>query len=151
MPSSTGTTDFGPSRIRLWLASRWSRTVAAVVLGLMLTIPLRSLWSMFTQWKADRRVSSAYAFAVSHRDLLSTISCHCGFCEYAGHKSSVDCFVDGVDAQGRVRLSRHAERCKMCVDIALTAQALVRDGKSFTEIRQLIDWQYGDGTKVDGH
>jgi hypothetical protein len=96
---------------------------------------------------AGENTQVAYAFAVTHADVLSWMPCYCG-CAAMGHGSNLDCFVQRHDASG-VAFEEHASYCDVCVDIALKAKTMLGQGHSLLEIRQAIDATFG-GTGAPG-
>ncbi len=50
---------------------------------------------------APAPVQEAYAYAVTHPEVLRYIACYCG-CVSVGHTSNEDCFIDQVLPDGRV-------------------------------------------------
>ncbi len=53
-------------------------------------------------------VQDAYAFALSHPDVLKYIPCYCGCGRNGAHAHTLDCFVEGVEADGSIRFEDHA-------------------------------------------
>jgi hypothetical protein len=49
--------------------------------------------------KPIKEVRAMYAFAARHPEVLRYAPCYCG-CESLGHKSVLDCFIMGRDANG---------------------------------------------------
>jgi Protein of unknown function with PCYCGC motif len=83
----------------------------------------------------------AYQFAVANPDILGKIPCYCG-CGAMGHKSNYACYVNGVDAAGKVAYDNHALGCSICVDITQDTMRLYKQGKSIPEIRTYVDATY---------
>lgn len=86
-------------------------------------------------------VQQAYQFAVANPDVLKKIPCYCG-CDDLGHTSNYDCYVSGVDADGKVNFDAHALGCSICVDITQDTMRLLKQGKSVPEIKAAIDQIY---------
>ncbi len=86
-------------------------------------------------------VRTAYAFAVTHPDVLLQVPCYCG-CGNIGHTSNYDCYVSGVDADGNVTYDTHALGCSICVDITQDAMRLLNEGHSVAQVRARVDSAY---------
>jgi hypothetical protein len=80
---------------------------------------------------------AAYHYAISHPDIVKWMPCYCG-CGGMGHGSNLACYLkpDGS-------WEEHASFCDICVKITLKTKALVEQGKSLREIRQIIDDTWG--------
>ncbi len=52
-------------------------------------------------------VQDAYKFAVSHPDVLEYIPCYCGCGRSGAHANTLDCFIEGVEADGSIRFEDH--------------------------------------------
>ena len=57
--------------------------------------------------QAPPAVTGAYRFAIANQDLLSQIPCYCG-CVASGHKSNLDCFMQGTNPDGSIIFDDHA-------------------------------------------
>jgi hypothetical protein len=86
-------------------------------------------------------VQTAYQFAAANPDVMKNIPCYCG-CGNVGHASNYDCYVSGVDANGKVAFDNHALGCSICVDITQDVMRMLRDGKSPQEARAYVDATY---------
>ncbi|WP_453995639.1 PCYCGC motif-containing (lipo)protein [Bacillus nitroreducens] len=85
-----------------------------------------------------------YQAAAMHKDLLETIPCYCGCADSVGHRDAYDCFVhDNQD--GKIVWDDHGTKCGVCLDIAATSVLEYSNGKSPSEIRELIDETYKEG------
>ncbi len=91
--------------------------------------------------KAPATVQQAYRFAVANPDTLKQIPCYCG-CGAMGHTSNYSCYVQSVDAQGKISFDDHALGCGICVDITQDVMRLLKEKKSVQEIRAYIDSNY---------
>ena len=96
---------------------------------------------------ASAEVRQAYQLALARRDLFAHLPCYCG-CVLLDepHRSLADCFVR---ADGS--FDTHASGCRICVDIALDAEAASQRGLDHAAIRALIDEKYaksGPGTST---
>jgi hypothetical protein len=83
-----------------------------------------------------------YAFAADNRDRLGYIPCYCG-CRREGHRSVLDCFVEGFTSNGIPIWSDHAFTCETCVNIVREVLLMTRDGMSLRDIRMSIDEHHG--------
>ncbi len=83
----------------------------------------------------------AYQFAVANPDVMKHIPCYCG-CGAMGHTSNYSCYVESVDAAGKVKFDGHALGCSICVDITQDAMRLSKQGKSPQDIKAYVDRTY---------
>src|SRR5512136_289313 len=83
----------------------------------------------------------AYQFAVANPDVMKQVPCYCG-CGAMGHTSNYSCYVNSVDASGRVKFDTHALGCSICVDITQDAMRLSKEGKSPQDIKAYVDRTY---------
>jgi hypothetical protein len=83
----------------------------------------------------------AYQFAVANPDVMQHIPCYCG-CGSMGHTSNYSCYVESVDAAGKVKFDGHALGCSICVDITQDAMRLTKEGKSPQAIKAYVDKTY---------
>ena len=90
---------------------------------------------------APATVKQAYQFAVANPDILKQIPCYCG-CGAMGHTSNYSCYVQGVDEKGAISYDNHALGCSICVDITQDTMRYMRQGKSVSEIKTIIDQTY---------
>lgn len=90
--------------------------------------------------RAPKAVRRAYQFAVANPEILTQIPCYCG-CGGMGHTSNYSCYVN-VSPSGASQFDGHALGCSICVDIALDAMRMLKEGKSTAEIRFYIDVYY---------
>lgn len=90
--------------------------------------------------RAAATVRQAYQFAVANPAVLQEVPCYCG-CGGMGHTSSYSCFVNASPDGGR-QFDGHALGCSICVDIALDAMRMLKQGKSVPEIRLYVDVVY---------
>ena len=90
---------------------------------------------------APMTVQTAYQFAAANPDVMTNIPCYCG-CGDVGHTSNYDCYVSGVDANGKVAFDNHALGCSICVDITQDAMRLLKEGKTVPEIKSYVDATY---------
>ncbi len=86
------------------------------------------------------KLSTAYQFALDHKDVLSQLICYCG-CNNPNHQpyhaNNDQCFWT-VTGQKET----HAENCSTCDYIALSAKTLYEANWSIGNIRAFIDAQY---------
>ncbi len=73
------------------------------------------------------RVREAYQVARDNPQVLAQLPCFC-YCDTIGHKSLHSCYEDD-----------HSTGCTVCIDSALTAKVLTKEGKSPSEIPREID------------
>ncbi len=83
----------------------------------------------------------AYQFAVANPDVMKHIPCYCG-CGAMGHTSNYSCYIESVDAAGKVKFDDHALGCSICVDITQDAMRLSKQGKSPQDIKAYVDKTY---------
>ena len=83
----------------------------------------------------------AYQFAVANPEVMQHIPCYCG-CGAMGHTSNYACYVESVDAAGKVQFDLHAIGCSICVDITQDAMRLSKQGKSPQDIKAYVDRTY---------
>jgi len=86
-------------------------------------------------------VQQAYQFASANPDIMQQIPCYCG-CRAIRHTSNYSCYVQSVDANGKITFDKHALGCSICVDITQDVMRLQREGKSTQEIRAYMDTTY---------
>lgn len=107
------------------------------------TASLNQLPSFLDQ--AAPKIKLAYQAAAQNEDLLRYIPCYCGCGISEGHKNNLDCFIKGKTADGKIIWIDHSVRCDTCMNIALEAAEMKKQGKSPTQIRQAIDNKYKEG------
>ena len=83
----------------------------------------------------------AYQFAVANPDIVQHIPCYSG-CGAMGHTSNYACYVESVDAAGKVKFDGHALGCSICVDITQDAMRLSKQGQSPQDIKAYVDKTY---------
>jgi hypothetical protein len=86
-------------------------------------------------------VQQAYQFAAANPEPMKQIPCYCG-CGAMGHTSNYSCYVQSVDANGKITFDNHALGCSLCVDITQDVIRMQREGKSTSEIRAYVDSTY---------
>jgi hypothetical protein len=72
--------------------------------------------------------AKAYRVAKEIPEVLDSLHCYCECKKNFGHKSLLTCYVD-----------RHAEYCSVCIDEALMAYQLHKEGKDVVSIRKAVD------------
>jgi hypothetical protein len=92
--------------------------------------------------RASYATRQAYQFAVANPEIMTQLPCFCG-CGGMGHTSNHSCFVAGMAESGAITYDGHALGCSICVDIALDAMRLFKQGKSLQDIRPYIYMVYG--------
>ena len=70
----------------------------------------------------------AYKAAMEIPEVLDSLHCYCECKKNFGHKSLLTCYVD-----------RHAEHCSVCIDEAIMAHKLHKEGKNIVSIRKAVD------------
>lgn len=102
-----------------------------------LAIPARDIWPLqYRQAPVASKV--AYAFAMTHPEILRFMPCFCG-CVREGHRDNYDCFVREQIVPGTYLLDPHGLSCGVCVGVALDSKALLAQGLSRPAIRAAID------------
>jgi hypothetical protein len=80
-----------------------------------------------------------YRLAVEHQSLFARMPCYCGCGAMPEdpHRNLLDCFINEDGS-----FDSHASGCDICVDIAVDAVQWRAEGKSFAEVRSLVDAKY---------
>lgn len=76
----------------------------------------------------------AYAIAKEIPEILDSLYCYCDCEKHFGHKSLLTCYVD-----------LHAKYCDVCMDEALAAYDLHKQGYDVLAIRKAVDEKFGKG------
>jgi hypothetical protein len=92
--------------------------------------------------KSNASTEEAYAFAISHPQIVAWMPCYCG-CEAMGHGSNLDCYFKHGQPGDKPVFEEHASFCDVCVQITLKTKQLNAEGKSLHQIRQVIDQTFG--------
>lgn len=87
---------------------------------------------------------SAYAYALARPDVLQWLPCYCG-CTGIGHRSNLDCFFQRREVKGTYQYEEHGSYCDICIKTANMADAMLRDGRTMTQIRAAVDSTFGGG------
>lgn len=90
--------------------------------------------------KASVTVQDAYRFNVANSEIMKEIPCYCG-CGDMGHASNYACYVQD-DTDGKITFDGHALGCSICVDITQDTMRMLKEGKSVSEIKQIVDDTY---------
>lgn len=90
--------------------------------------------------KASVTVQDAYRFNVANPEIMKEIPCYCG-CGDMGHASNYACYVQD-DTDGKITFDGHALGCSICVDITQDTMRMLKEGKSVSEIKQIVDDTY---------
>ena len=106
-------------------------------------------WPALPEPRARRHQSpqdlrGVYAYAATHAELLAQIPCFCG-CAAQGHRSLLNCFVGGFQANGTPTWTAHSFDCEMCVHIAREVMLMELQGLRMDQIQKAIDQQYAHG------
>jgi len=80
---------------------------------------------------SDPRVRTAYEAAKQYAQVLEELYCYCRCKENIGHRALVECFE-----------TDHASHCDVCMNEAVIAAKMTRDGKTPKEIQKAIDALY---------
>jgi hypothetical protein len=103
-------------------------------------VAARGYWQ---QTEAQRQIAQAYAFVTEHGDVTSYLPCFCGCGKREGHASLDSCFVSRRDDAGRVvARDDHAETCRVCVEVALDAAHMLKEGASVLDIRRAVELKH---------
>lgn len=76
--------------------------------------------------------AQAYQAAKEIPEVLDSLYCYCDCEKHFWHKSLLTCYVD-----------EHAENCDICINEALSAYELHRQGKDIKTIREIVDKRLG--------
>ncbi len=90
--------------------------------------------------KASVTVQDAYRFNVANPEIMKEIPCYCGGGDM-GHASNYACYVQD-DTDGKITFDGHALGCSICVDITQDTMRMLKEGKSVSEIKQIVDDTY---------
>ncbi|WP_166239075.1 PCYCGC motif-containing (lipo)protein [Paenibacillus turpanensis] len=88
-------------------------------------------------------IRSVYEVAAMYADVLEYVPCYCGCGESAGHKSNLECFIHERKPDGSIVWDDHGTRCGICLQIAVDAAKMSKQGQSAKQIRDAIDQKYG--------
>lgn len=77
------------------------------------------------------KAAAAYTAAREIPEILDSMECYCDCEKNFGHKSLLSCHVD-----------EHSRYCTICMDEAITAHEMYKQGKDVIEIRTAIDNLY---------
>lgn len=77
------------------------------------------------------KTASSYEIAGEIPEILDSIYCYCDCKKHFGHKSLLTCYVDD-----------HAAYCDVCMDEAIRAYELFKQGKDVLTIRKTIDREF---------
>ena len=80
---------------------------------------------------ADQRVRLAYDAAKEYAHVLEQIYCYCHCKKNIGHRALIECFE-----------TDHASNCDVCMNEAMIAARMTKDGKTPQEIQKAIDAYY---------
>jgi hypothetical protein len=79
----------------------------------------------------DPQVRAAYEAAKQYAHVLEEIYCYCRCKENIGHRALIECFE-----------TDHATNCNVCMNSAIIAARMTKDGKTPKEINTAIDALY---------
>jgi hypothetical protein len=77
------------------------------------------------------KIETAYQVAQDKPDVLDQLYCYCQCDKHSGHRSLLSCYTDN-----------HAANCDVCVNEALDAAQMLKQGYNMAEIRRQIDRKY---------
>lgn len=77
--------------------------------------------------------AQAYQAAKEIPEVLDSLYCYCDCEKHFGHKSLLSCYVD-----------EHAVHCDICIDEALMAYEMHRQGKDIQTIRNAVDEKFSE-------
>lgn len=77
------------------------------------------------------KTASTYEIAREIPEILDSLYCYCDCKKHFGHKSLLTCYVDD-----------HAAFCDVCMDEAIRAYELFKQGKDILTIRKTIDSEF---------
>jgi len=77
------------------------------------------------------KTASSYEIARAIPEILDSLYCYCDCKKHFGHKSLLTCYVDD-----------HAAYCDVCMDEAIRAYELFKQGKDILTIRKTIDREF---------
>ena len=80
---------------------------------------------------SDPRIRAAYEAAKQYAKVLEELYCYCRCKENIGHRALVECFE-----------TDHASHCDVCMNEAIIAAKMTRDGRTPKEIQKAIDALY---------
>jgi hypothetical protein len=75
--------------------------------------------------------SRAYKVAAEIPDVMDSLYCYCNCMIHSGHKSLKTCYTN-----------EHGANCGICIDQALRAYELHKEGKDILTIRKIIDKEF---------
>ena len=76
-------------------------------------------------------VAMSYAVAKEIPEILDSLHCYCECKKNLGHKSLLTCYV-----------TEHATNCDLCIDEALMASRLHKEGYDAVSIRKAVDGEF---------
>ena len=77
------------------------------------------------------KIETAYQVAHDMPDVLDQLYCYCECDQHSGHRSLLSCYTD-----------HHAANCDVCVNEALDASRMMKQGYKMTEIKSATDRKY---------
>ena len=77
------------------------------------------------------KIETAYQVAHDMPDVLDQLYCYCECDKHSGHRSLLSCYTDN-----------HAANCDVCVNEALDASRMMKQGYKMAEIRREVDRKY---------
>jgi len=77
------------------------------------------------------KIETAYQVAHDMPDVLDQLYCYCECDKHSGHRSLLSCYTD-----------QHAANCDVCVNEAVDASRMMKQGYKMAEIRREVDRKY---------
>ncbi len=97
-------------------------------------------------------IKEAYSFAKLNPEMLEGLPCNCGcMSDAASHggrlhsRGLVDCFMKG-DVNNGGNWDSHASECGLCYEDALLSRDLYEEGKTKSEIKEILEEKYSKQT-----
>ena len=83
------------------------------------------------RYASVRGVGEVYEYAAEMPMVMDGLFCYCECLRNVGHYSLLECFMDD-----------HAAGCDICLQEAITAYEMTRQGRSLDDVRTAIDGRY---------
>src|SRR5690606_36449466 len=94
--------------------------------------------------KHDDKMIIVYQEVVVHKVLLEYVTRYCGSNDSVVYEHNYHYLIHENKADGQVVWDDHANRCQVCLDIAVESVIDYENGKSINEIQDMIDEKYED-------
>ncbi|MEK4229908.1 PCYCGC motif-containing (lipo)protein [Solibacillus sp. FSL H8-0538] len=93
----------------------------------------------------NETIRLSYQVAANYSDVLEWVPCYCGCGDSVGHRNNLNCFIQERHADGTITWDDHGTRCNVCIEIAIQAAQMSKDGVELKDIREKIDSMYKEG------